>query len=179
MKCKQRRQTSWAAYFALSGQGGGLPPKKCGRVCSTGEPSPDVCSHNLKFSTPLSRHRMAGHTWSPVMVLLFVSLLSVAWVLCPISAQLFPLPIQRGVSAPSQPALMNAAWEFQGVRNSWNTCGRNKVVSRCGRRAISSGFGKGECVLWQGNPARICTLLHAVGALQPILTLSASSLVMG
>lgn len=180
MKCKHRRQTAWAVYFALPGQGGRLPPEQCGCVCSTGEPSPDVYSHNLKFSTPLSRHRMAGHTWSPVMVLVFVSLLNVPWVPCPIPAQhlLFPFPVQTGVSASSQPALTEAAQEVQGVRKSWNTCGRNKVGSRCGRRAISSGSGKGDCVVWWGNPVRIWTLLRAVWALQPILTLSTSSLVM-
>lgn len=126
-------------------------------VCSTGEPSPDVCSHDLKCSTPLSMHRMAGHTRNPAIGLFFVSLLPVAWVPCPMPAQHFlgPFPAQTGVSASSQPALTEAVREVQGVRRSWNTCGRNKVVSRCRRRAISSAFGKGDCVVWWRNPVRI------------------------
>lgn len=66
-----------------------------------------------------------------------------------------------------------------GSQEVRNTCGRSKVVSRCKRTVISSGFGKGDCVVWWRNPVRICTLLWAVWALQPVLTLSASSLVMG
>lgn len=179
MKRKQRRQTPCAAYFALPARRGDLPPEQCGCVCSTGEPSPDVCSHNLKFCTPLSRHRMAGHTRSPATVRVFVSLLPVACVPCSLTAQhfLFPFPIQTRPWASAQPALAEATREAPEVKRFWNTCGRSKVVSRCRRRAISSVFGKSDCVVWQRNPVRICTLLRAVWALQPVLW--ASSFVMG
>lgn len=118
--------------FALPGQRSGLPLGQCGCVCSTGEPNPNLSSHNLRFSTPLSRHRVAG--WSPAMVLFFVSLLCLEWVPCPISAKhpdvSFP-STNRGISfLPASPhricwggsesqEVMEHLWEEQGVSQMW------------------------------------------------------------